>query len=209
MQIDFIEYLKLAGAFLGSVGGASVVIIGLSKWFGDFMSKRVLDNFNNKHESDLEGIKSKYQTELEKTKSELERAKTKYVRYSEKQFDLYSSLWRILLYTKRQADELWRNADPEKLPAFGEQIRLTKDAINENLLLIEESHYNRLIELINHYENFEFGKTRLTEIRSSQDDIQISHEDARRTINNNREIKENYDNLIFEIGESFRDHIKG
>ena len=36
-------------------------------------------------------------------------------------------------------------------------IKLTKTAINDNLLLIEEEHYDKLIELIKQFEQFQFG----------------------------------------------------
>jgi len=207
----FIEYVKLFGAILTSVGGATVVIIGLSKWFGDFLSKRLLDNYNNQHKNELEGIKSKYQGELEKTKNDLEKAKSQFLRYSEKQFELYNDLWKVLLYTKHQADELWERAIPEKIPSFGEQIRLTKDAINDNLLLIEENHYDKLIELINQFEQFQFGKVKLVDIRSQSNEgqEQISSEQTRTTIDRNKNTKDKYDKIIMEIGRSFREQIKG
>ena len=57
--MELIEYVKLATAFIVSIGGTSVVVIGLAKWFGDFLSKRLLDSYNNKHEQELEKIKNK------------------------------------------------------------------------------------------------------------------------------------------------------
>ena len=209
--MDFNEYLKLFGATLTAVGGASVVILALSKWFGDFLSKRMLDKYNNKHSKDLEGIKSKYQAELEKTKADLEKAKSQFLRYSEKQFDLYNDLWKILLYTKNQADELWESAIPEKIPSFSEQIRLTRKAINDNLLLIEAEHYEKLIDLINQFEQFQFGKIKLIDIRQQSMELEqnISLEQTQNTIRQNRRTKDKYDNFILEIGQSFRDQIKG
>lgn len=209
--MEFSEYLKLLGAILTSVGGATVVIIGLSKWFGDFLSKRLLDNYNNKHKSDLEGIKIKYQGELEKTKTDLEKAKSQFIRYSEKQFDLYNDLWKVLLYTKHQADELWASAIPEKIPAFGEQIKLTRDAIDDNLLLIEEEHYEKLLELITQFDQFQFGKVKLVDIRRQpiEEREYISMQQARSTINQNKKTKETFDSLLMEIGQSFRNQIKG
>ena len=44
-----IEYVKLVTAFIVSIGGSSVVIFALSKWFGNFLSTRLLDSYNNKH----------------------------------------------------------------------------------------------------------------------------------------------------------------
>lgn len=46
--MEMIEYVKLVTAFIVSIGGSSVVIIALSKWFGNFLSTRLLDAYNNK-----------------------------------------------------------------------------------------------------------------------------------------------------------------
>ncbi|KAB4096010.1 hypothetical protein K0G24_14800 [Bacteroides thetaiotaomicron] len=209
-----IEYVKLVTAFIVSIGGSSVVIFALSKWFGNFLSTRLLDSYNNKHEKELEVIKTKYASELENTKNELEKAKSMFLRYSEKQFELYNDLWKVLLYTKRQADLLWQKADPNQIPSFSEQIRLTRNAISDNLLLIEEEHYEKLIQLIEQFEQFQFGKLKLIDIRiqiEGGEQVQqiISKADAQNTINKNRRTKEKYDKLIMDIGKSFREQIKG
>jgi hypothetical protein len=206
------EIMNFLSATLLSIGGATVIILGLSKWFGDFLSQRLLDNYNNKHSTELEGIKVKYSKELEETKSTLEKAKSQFLRYSEKQFDLYNGLWRVLLYTKLQADELWENAIPDKIPSFSEQIKLTKIAIDDNLLLIEEDHYNKLMELLKEFEQFQFGKVRLVDFRRNEagNEESISNlETTKQTIDLNKNTKDNYDKLIMEIGKTFRNQIKG
>lgn len=210
--MEIIEYVKLAAAFFVSIGGSSVVIVALAKWFGGFLSSRLLDSYNNKHETDLENLKNKYAKELEETKSSLEKAKLQFVRYSEKQFELYNDLWKVLLYTKQQADMLWEKAEPAQIPAFSEQIRLTRNAINDNLLLIEEDHYNKLIMLITQFEQFQFGKQKLFDVRIHSDEEQIqsiTQEEIRTTIRHNMKTKENYDILIMDIGRTFRNQIKG
>ena len=211
--MEMIEYIKLVTAFVVSIGGASVVIVALAKWFGDFLSHRLLDSYNNKHEKELEELKGKYANELEETKNELEKAKLQFVRYSEKQFELYNDLWKVLLYTKQQADMLWQRADPSQIPAFSEQIRLTRRAIDDNLLLIEDEHYNKLVQLIGQFEQFQFGKQKLIDIRTqmeSGDDIQlITKDEAQSTIIRNKKTKDKYDELIMDIGKSFRNQIKG
>ena len=212
--MEMIEYVKLVTAFIVSIGGSSVVIFALSKWFGNFLSTRLLDSYNNKHEKELEVIKTKYASELENTKNELEKAKSMFLRYSEKQFELYNDLWKVLLYTKRQADLLWQKADPNQIQSFSEQIRLTRNAISDNLLLIEEEHYEKLIQLIEQFEQFQFGKLKLIDIRiqiEGGEQVQqiISKADAQNTINKNRRTKEKYDKLIMDIGKSFREQIKG
>ena len=161
----------------------------------------------------MEEIKKRYASELEETKTELEKAKLQFVRYSEKQFELYNDLWKVLLYTKQQADMLWQRADPSQIPAFSEQIRLTRRAIDDNLLLIEDNHYEKLIQLIEQFEQFQFGKLKLIDIRSQiengDETPQITKEEAQGTIKKNKKTKEKYDELIMDIGKSFRNQIKG
>lgn len=108
---------------------------------------------------------------------------------------------------------LWQKADPTQIPSFSEQIRLTRNAISDNLLLIEEEHYNKLIQLIEQFEQFQFGKSKLVDIRTQLEDgvpvSVISKEEAQKTINKNKKTKDKYDELIMDIGKSFRMQIKG
>ena len=207
------DIFQLLAALAVSLGGTTVVVVALAKWFGGFISTRLLDSYNNKHERELEKIKSDYSTELEKTKSELEKAKSRFLRYSEKQFELYNDLWKVLLQTKHQADTLWEKANPQQLPAFGEQIRLTRKAIDDNMILIEEDHYEKLIQLISQFENFQFGKLRLIEVSAqvpgNTPNNEPSEQEMRRAITKNSKIKSSYESLILEIGKSFRDQIRG
>lgn len=207
------DIFQLLAALAVSLGGTTVVVVALAKWFGGFISTRLLDSYNNKHERELEKIKSNYSTELEKTKSELEKAKSRFLRYSEKQFELYNDLWKVLLQTKHQADMLWEKANPQQLPAFGEQIRLTRKAIDDNMILIEEDHYEKLIQLISQFENFQFGKLRLIEVSAqvpgNTPNNEPSEQEMRRAITKNSKIKSSYESLILEIGKSFRDQIRG
>ena len=207
------DIFQLLAALAVSLGGTTVVVVALAKWFGGFISTRLLDSYNNKHERELEKIKSDYSTEIEKTKSELEKAKSRFLRYSEKQFELYNDLWKVLLQTKHQADMLWEKANPQQLPAFGEQIRLTRKAIDDNMILIEEDHYEKLIQLISQFENFQFGKLRLIEVSAqvpgNTPNNEPSEQEMRRAITKNSKIKSSYESLILEIGKSFRDQIRG
>lgn len=190
---------------LGHTLGNSI----LAKWLGSFLSNRLLDSYKNRHETELENLKSKFASELEQTKNELEKAKLQFIRYSEKQFDLYNDLWKVLLLTKQQADMLWLQEEPSQVPGFSEQIRLTRNAIDNNLLLIEEEHYDKLIQLIEQFEQFQFGKLKLIDIRTNSQQTPITKLEAQSTIRKNKKTKETYDKLIMDIGKSFREQIKG
>jgi hypothetical protein len=212
MEMNFKDYLELIGALLTSIGGASVIIIALSKWFGDFLANTLFEKYRTVKEKELEGVKTYYQKELEQTKTNLEKAKSLYLRYSEKQFELYNDLWKVLLYTKNQADALWAEAKQEKIPAFSEQIRNTKNAINDNMLLIEEEHYDNLINLINQFEQFQFGKKRLVDmglLTEENSQFDMSEEEFNQIIQSNKSTKDAYDKMIMKIGKSFRSQIRG
>lgn len=76
--------------------------------------KPIIRLIQYKHERELEALKNKYANELETTKAELEKTKLLFARYSEKQFELYNDLWKVLLYTKQQADMLWEKQNLHK-----------------------------------------------------------------------------------------------
>ncbi|WP_066219768.1 hypothetical protein [Formosa haliotis] len=213
VDFNFKDYIEILGAVFVSLGGSTVIILGLSKWFGDVFAQKLILGFKNRHEKDLEDLKSGYQKELESTKVELDKAKSQFLRYTEKQFELYNDLWKVLLYTKNQADSLWEVANPDQIPSFSEQIKLSKDAIDDNMLLIEESHYEKLMVLIKQFEQFQFGKIRLVDLRGQTPEeiieLGLTKEQIQQTIGLNKSIKDNYDNLIMEIGKTFREQIKG
>lgn len=195
-QLNLQDYLELTKAVIYSLGGPAFIILGLSAFFGKYISKNKLEN-----------LKSKHKKEVEKTKDELERAKSQFIRYSEKQFDLYNSLWKVLIRTKMLADSLWEEALPEKLPGFSEQIKQTRRAVMDNMLLIEEEHYKKLDNLIGDFEKFKFGKIKLIDIRNA-DEGQTPAQVAD-TIKGNKSVKEKYNKLIMEIGKSLREQIRG
>ena len=208
--ISMIEIFKITGAILASAlfGGGIVAI--MVKYLANWLSRRTLDYYNNKHTKELEQLKASYSEALENTKHELEKARRRHHLYSQSQFELYNSLWKQLIYTKRLADSLWNNADPKKLPSFADQIRQTKYVIEENMLLIEEEHYNQLVDLMDESENFKVGKQRLAEIRlSSTDEILANIQDVSNMIQDNQDCKERYDNLVTQIGNSFRRLLHG
>lgn len=204
------EYYQLITATIIAIGGPAVIMLGLSKWFGEIISEKLLIRVKNKHEKGLEGLKNKYQKELEEKKTELEKTKAQFLRYSEKQFGLYNDLWRVLMQTKNLADSLWEDSTPQKLPSFAEQIRLTRRAVMDNMLLIEGSHFNKLDKLLAQFENFKIGKTKLIDIKSDNTNpTSITNTQLKTVITANREIKQRYNKFIMEIGKTFREQIRG
>jgi hypothetical protein len=209
MDISWNNVFKIVAGFYLSAGGAASIIIGLSKWFGDFLSQRLLYNYTQKHEKELEEIKSKYSKDLEETKNDLLKARSQFLRYSEKQFNSYNNLWKVLIQTKRLTEQLWNNPTPEKVKAFAEQIRLTKYAVEDEQLLIEDRHLEQLLNLIQGFENFELGKTKLVEVLNTEKAVLPTQKEVEETTQKNKAIKKKYELLITQIGKNFREQIRG
>ena len=90
------EILKTIFAFIASVGGAGALILLISKYFGDLFAKR----YEQK-------LISNFQRELNEYQNKLDIVKQTTLRYSDKQFELYSNLWSSLQNLKISADNLW------------------------------------------------------------------------------------------------------
>ena len=205
-----VDVFKVVGALLASVLLGSGIVAIIVRIAVNWISKRTLDHYNNKHAKELEQLKASYSEALAKTNHELEKAERRHYLYSQSQFELYNSLWKQLVYTKRLADELWKKADPRKLPSFADQIAQTKFVIEENMLLIEEDHYNNLSTLMSEFENFKVGKQKLVEIRrSSTDELLANIQDVSDMIKENGDCKDRYDRLVSQIGDSFRKQLHG
>lgn len=205
-----IDVMKIVGLSLASlVSGAGVLALLIrvsSKWIG----QRMLDHYNNRHETELEKIKADYSSALAKTQHEYDKIERKHYLYSQSQFELYNSLWKQLIYTRRMADDLWTDANPHKIPSFAEQISQTKHVIEENMLLIEESHYEALLKLMNEFENFNIGKRKLIELRQTTvENVLENIEDISRMIEENGGAKDRYDSLVTQVGNYFRAQIHG
>ncbi len=209
----FQDFLNFAGSLLVAVGGASAVILGLSKWFGGVLADKLLEKDKAKYQQNLEDLKARYQAELEKTKNDLEKSKALFLRYSEHQFKLYNELWQSLIDLKFAAEDLWEKLDVNKLKSFSKQIRATKKVVEQNILLIEEEHYERLSDVLVDFEEFEFGKAKLGELRnrSAQEfqEANIDHNQIRMTIQRNGEIKDEFTELLDELAITFRNQLKG
>ena len=97
-QIDVLDpntVIKWISAIIISLGGTSVIILALAKWFGDRLANKLLESDKAKYQRELEGIKREYQKELETKKTELEKSKSLFLRYSEHQFNLLMNYGKV------------------------------------------------------------------------------------------------------------------
>lgn len=166
----------------------------------------------------VESVKNEYKKEFDliKNKNDLyfSELKNNKDRYNSKQFEIYNNLWTSLVELKFSADTLWNTANQRNLKDFSTKVSLAKKSIEISSLLLENNDYENLISLIKSFNDFQFGKGLLLEKiqnkttldfkNSLVDDTEISN-----TIENNRQMKENYDALIIKLKEKFKEQIKG
>ncbi len=199
--MDFFDLLKL---ILASFGGAAVALLGLSKWLGNVWANRI-----------LEGEKAKHNLELEERKSQLGLEANKSVRYIESQFSLYNSLWEALYNLKIAGDSLWEEASLQNLKRFASQLTQAEEMIHQRSLLIEENHQRELVSLIKAFDNFRIGKERLIKLRKgsyirlTDSDSEYVNRQIQNAIEQNRHIRDQYNDVITEVQRSLRNQLRG
>lgn len=210
---DIKTALEWLGAIVISVGGTGVVVVALAKWFGDRLANKLLEQDKAKYQLELEGVKTKYQEELEAKKTELEKSKTLFIRYSEHQFNLYNELWKSLCELKHVGEELWEQANSTTIKKFSKQLRITKSIVEKSALLIEDQHYIELIHILDEFGNFEVGKLRLLTLRNRQvhelEQEGVNEYEVRRVIDQNRQIKNDFNSMVLGLSTSFKSQIRG
>jgi len=153
-----------------------------------------------KHEYDLKlkqyesDLKVRTETELAKLNShltmELEIAKLKIGPYSEKQFELYNELWVNLIDLKYSMLELWGQASEDKYTEFSRNVDETTIRLEKSALVVEEQHYTDLINILNEFSRYQFGKRSLIDYRKEQPIASYDHHHVQQMIAENRITKD-------------------
>ena len=193
--MEWSDIIKIITGLLVSLGGAGAIILGLSKFIGELFAKR----YEQK-------IKASFQKDINEYQSKLDILKQTTLRYSDKQFELYSILWSSLHDLKVLADDLWIQASPRNMESFVRQLRKTKIEIEKASLFIEDTHYVRLANTLKQFGNYQIGKSLLIDYRrqNGYDDFEITQ-----MIERNGHLKSEYEELISEVKQDLRNQIKG
>jgi len=197
----FLELIKLG---LASIGGAAVALLGLSKWLGNVWANKILEKEKAKHNRELEGYKSQLELGVDKSS-----------RYIEAQFDVYNSLWDALYSLKLAGDVLWEEASVRNLKTFASNLTKAEQMIHKRGLLIEEEHERELMALVEAFDNFRIGKEHLIELRKGGYIRLTSYESEtvnrfiQRAIDDNRHIRDRYNDLVDRMRFSLRRQLRG
>jgi hypothetical protein len=181
-----------------AIFSTTITIIGIGIWW--FIQK-ASDTLAKKY---LEKVKHEFQHELAQYKSQLEILKTVTLRFSNKQFELYSNLWNQLQDLKYSAEELWETPNKPNLKKFGTNLKKSIVEIDKSSIFLETEHYKELKEILQFFKDYREGKTRL--IREYEN---ASNPDIRQMVDFNRDKKERCFELIDVIKEDISKQIRG
>lgn len=195
------DVFKLAAAILTSVGGASLLIVGLSSWLGKVWANRILEKDRLKYNSELEKIKS--QLQIENQKQQL-----MFSMYFEGQFKLYNDLWLALSELQDEVDKLWEEASKSNLRSFIKAIQQAKRQIKNSAILIEQEHYEQIMNNLKAFEDYRIGKERLINIYDSNN-ICVNNDQIEELIRRNREKKHQIEYFIKAMLSKMRSQISG
>lgn len=191
------EIIEIITGILLAVGGASFIILKFSSYFGDLWAKK-----------NLESIKKEYQKEIEEYKTHLEMLKDTSLRYSGQQFELYTKLWHSLYDLKSIADCLWHEPDNQNLWKFSQQLKKTTDEVEKSYLFIEDEHYPELKGLLEQFNEYEVGKTKVIQFYERGEGESFNSNELNQWISRNGDIKQKYDEYINEIRRDLKKQIR-
>ncbi|MEK4536340.1 hypothetical protein NST21_13545 [Peribacillus sp. FSL K6-1552] len=132
-----------------------------------------------------------------------------YTRYADEQFKLYNEFWISLCDLRNSADRLWERASKDNLLSFAKQLKETKEMLEKSVFLIEDNHYETLMKTIDTFSRFSFGKESLIQLaeKRSSNTLNIQSYQLNELIEYNREIKNEYNELLLAVSKSLKNHI--
>lgn len=188
--------MDLIRDILAILGGAGIIILGLSKVLGGLLRDRIKESGRRDTEEALEANRQRYG---------IRRIQTD--KYAESQFDVYIELWQTLQGLRLAVDSLWHGATRTNIEALARELATTKEMANGWSIFFVKRHLKELNRLFKVLENFKVGKIRLIEIRSREDMERVFPDKIRYQIEQNRMFKEDFEKLLEELRESFKSRL--
>jgi hypothetical protein len=194
------EILKICAALIGSVGGAALIIVGLSSWLGKVWANRILEKDKLHYQGELESIKQQLQIASQKEH-------TVFSRYYEGQFRIYNELWVALVELESGVDALWSDASRGNLRMFESAARKAKRKIRESALLIDPEHYTEIMGALQDIKEYRQGKEHLILERRRID--QMDDSEIAQIVERNRDNRDKIKNFTSRIMDGMRAQIGG
>lgn len=192
------EIFKISGAILASVGGAAAIILSLSSWLGKLWANRIIESDKLAYASELEKIKNQLNSDAEKQR-------LVFSLYFEGQFKIYNELWITLSDVENEMDNLWVDANSKNLNRFIRALFAAKQKIRNSALLIDKIHYYEIMQVIDSFEKYRFGKEFL--VNSTRGSDGIFEFDIQKIIRENKENREKINRFIDHMLNEMRSKI--
>jgi hypothetical protein len=191
-------------AFIGSIISTLFLLLSLLK-------NRKSSNNNNATNSDFhitnEITINQFQESL--------RLKSQIQQYDRHQFNSYYEIWKVLQNLRACADDLWNEVSKRNMINYVNSLENVKRVILEKAIFIDESHYQKLNNLLRNFQLYQQGKDWLLFVyeRAKHGDIEEwdneTAKQIKKRIDKNRELKAKYESLLDEILSYFRNKLSG
>ncbi|MGV8149856.1 MAG: hypothetical protein ACLKAN_12725 [Alkaliphilus sp.] len=178
------------------IGGAGIIIIGLSKLLGSIFQDRLKENQRKKTEEQLELAKQKYGNKRIQTD-----------RFVNTQYEVYIELWKNLQGMKLSVNALWSDASESNIIGLSGQLEIMQNQISNWSLFFDSEHLNEIKALLKILEDFHSGKMDLIRLRhnySNRIPRSFSQELEEEIIQKNKDYKERFENILEKIREDFQ-----
>lgn len=158
----------------------------------------------------LQNEKASQDKQLEIFKTSLESIKEHNTKFTSTQFDSYSTLWSALIDVKINAEQLWEEVNAEHLIALNKSLSKASVLIQKSRIFLEFRHYQKLLEIICIFDDYESGKQKLFTIRSECDLRDKPIEQLKREVHQieiNSFFRNSYMYLLDQIASSLKEQL--
>lgn len=188
--------MELIFQILATLGGAGVVVIGLSKLLGNIWQDRLKEQERKRTELELEAVRQLYNTR-----------RVQADKFAGSQYDIYLELWETLQALRLTVDALWEQVTKQNISNLVRQLRTTKQKVNNWSIFFDEDHLQELRNLIKAIESFSTGKLSLEEIRSRNDLNYLRVDEIKNQVERNRHYKDQLEELLENLRRNFRERL--
>ena len=181
---------------LALIGGAGIIILGISKLVGSIFQDRLKENQRRKTEESLERTKQIYANR--RIQSD---------RFVSTQYDVYIELWKNLQGMKLSVNALWDEVSESNIIGLAGQLEIMQKQLNNWSLFFDSNHLKEIKNLIKILEDFHSGKMDLIRIRHNYENRiprYFSEELEEEIINKNKNYKEQFEEILEKIREDFQ-----